>query len=392
MIRLGVVGLGRAAAAMLPSLRAHPRIRIVACADPNSAARARFVEEFGGAAFETAEAMCAADGIDAAYVATPHQCHRDDVVTLCAHGKHVIVEKPMALSLDECRSMTEAATRAGVVVIVGHTHGFDPSIAQMRRLVESGEFGPLRMITNVAFTDFLYRPRRPEELDTSKGGGIFFNQVPHQIEIARALVREPIRTVRAIAGRWDSKRPTEGAMTALLEFENGVGASLVYSGYDHFDTDEFHFWVGENGAERQPSHGTARRALQGLDTAQEAARRERSGYAGLGVRAGSDRMHQPHLGVLIASCERADLRPSADGVLIYSDDGVREIALTQPRAYPNKDAVADEFVAAVEDGVAPLHDGAWGTRTMAAAIALLQSALERREVYIEDPFPMMRLA
>lgn len=382
-IRLGVVGLGRAAAQMLPSLAAHPEISIVACADPNPAARQRFLAEFpGAAAFASAEELCSRGAIDAGYVATPHQCHREGVLTLCEHGKHVLVEKPMALSVEDCRAMTDAARRAGVVLIVGHTHGFDPTVTRMRALIESGEFGALRMITNFAYTNFLYRPRRPEELDTSLGGGIFYNQVPHQIEVVRALARDPIRSVRAIAGRWDASRPTEGAMTALVEFEDGVAASLVYSGYDRFDSDEFHFWIGEMGEEKQPRHGSAQRALRGVPGADEAALREASGYAGRGSHSSSGRMHHPHFGVLIASCERADLRPSADGVLIYDENGVREIDIPKARAYPNKDAVADEFADAILRGAAPLHDGAWGTATMAAVAGLLASARERREIVL----------
>lgn len=381
-IRLGVIGLGRAAMQMLPSLAAHPDISIVACGDPNPAARERFVAEYAGAAFASAEKMCARGAIDAAYVATPHQFHRENVLTLCAHGKHALVEKPMALSPEDCRTMTDAAGRAGVVLVVGDTHGFDPAIVLMRQLIESGEFGALRMITNFAYTPFLYRPRRPEELDTSLGGGIFYNQVPHQIEMARALARNPIRTVRAIAGRWDPARPTEGAMSALLEFEDGVAASLTYSGYDHFDSDEFHFWIAEMGEEKKPDYGRSRRALRGVSAAEEAALREASGYAGRGSLPASGPMHHPHFGVLIVSCERADLRPSADGVLIYDENGVREIDIPRARAYPNKDGAADEFANAILRGVAPLHDGAWGTDTMIAVAALLESARGRREIVL----------
>jgi phthalate 4,5-cis-dihydrodiol dehydrogenase len=194
------------------------------------------------------------------------------------------------------------------------------------------------------------------------------------------LARNPIRSVRAVAGRWDPSRPTEGALAALLEFEDGVAASLVYSGYDHFDSDEFHFWIGEMGEEKKPEHGRARRALRGVTD--EVALREASGYAGRGARPSSARMHPPHFGVLIASCEGADLRPSADGVLIYEEKGVREIAIPDARAYPNKDATVDEFANAILRGVAPLHDGAWGTSTMAAVAGLVESARERREIVL----------
>ena len=237
------------------------------------------------------------------------------------------------------------------------------------------------MMTSLHYGSFLYRPRRPEELDTALGGGIMYNQVPHQLEIVRTIHGGPLRSAYAVTGVWDRARPTEGAMTALLEFADGVAATLTYSGYDHFDTDEFHDWVGEMGAPKKPAHGANRRAVRAFPSAAAEARaRTASGYAGTGVERHGGPMYHPHFGLLIVSCEGADLRPSPNGVLVYDDDGVRELLAPPARAYPNKDAVIDEFYDAIAGGEPPLHDGRWGTGTMAAALALLQSARERRPV------------
>jgi len=384
-LRLGAIGLGRAAATMLPSLVAHPHVRLVAAADPNPEARARFEADFGGRTFATGAELCASPDVDAVYVATPHQYHASDVLTAAGNGKHAIVEKPMALTVEECRAMTGAAERNGVVLVVRHSHGFDPSIKMIRELIVAGEVGPLRMLTNLVYTNFLYRPRRPEELDTAQGGGIIFNQLPHQLDVIRVIDGGPLESAYAIAGSWDRARPTEGALSALLQFADGVAATLVYSGYDRFDTDEFHDWVGESGTERLAAYGQQRRALRAFATPLDEARgRTASGFAGQGVAKPSGPMHHPHFGLLIASCEQADLRPSPDGVLVYDDDGVRELIAPRARAYPNKDGVIDEFYDAIVSGEAPLHDGRWGTDTMAAAIALLQSARERRVVTLAN--------
>jgi phthalate 4,5-cis-dihydrodiol dehydrogenase len=382
ILRLGVIGLGRAASSMLPSLGAHPHVRLVAAADPNPAARTRFNADYGGDVFDDAEQLCASGTVDAVYIATPHQLHAANVAVAAAHGLHAIVEKPMALSVEECRAMVASAAQAGIALIVGHTHAFDPSIVAMRRIIASGELGRLRQLTNLVYTDFLYRPRRSEELDSSAGGGIMYNQVPHQIEIARALDGGAIRSVRAVSGIWDERRPTEGALTALIDFEDGAAASLIYSAYDRFNSDEFAFFVGESGndvSQRKP--GSARRALGTPDAATEARMKAESGYGGGGVRKTvAGERHQPHFGMLLASCDGGDLRPSADGILIYDTDGVREIVLPPGRAYPNKDGVIDELYDAAVNGIPPLHDGIWGMRTVEAMTALVRSASERREI------------
>jgi phthalate 4,5-cis-dihydrodiol dehydrogenase len=370
---------------MLPSLLAHPQVRLTAAADPNPAARARFETDFGGRTYTSATELCASPDVDAVYIATPHQYHAADVLTAAVNGKHAIVEKPMALTVEECRAMTDAAERNGVVLVVGHSAGFNPSIKLIRELVASGDAGRLRMMTNLVYTNFLYRPRRPEELDTAQGGGIIFNQIPHQLDMIRVIHGGELETAYAVTGIWDRMRPTEGAMTALLQFTDGVAASLTYSGYDHFDTDEFHDWVSEGGSEKAPAYGDQRRALHAFATPDEEARgRTASGFSGNGVAKPKGPMHHPHFGLLIVSCENADLRPSADGVLVYDDMGIHEVLAPPARTYPNKDGVIDELYDAIVSGKPPLHDGRWGTNTMIAALGLLQSGRERRVVTLAN--------
>ena len=90
--------------------------------------------------------------------------------------------------------------------------------ARLRALIESGEFGAVRMINAINYTDYLYRPRRPEELDTAQGGGAVFNQAAHQVDIVRLIGGGHVTSVRAATGAWDAARPTEGAYAALLTF------------------------------------------------------------------------------------------------------------------------------------------------------------------------------
>jgi phthalate 4,5-cis-dihydrodiol dehydrogenase len=384
-LRLGIVGLGRAAGFMIPALAAHPQVRLSAAADPQPAARERFEREFGGRTFVDAESMCESGEVNAVYIATPHARHAPDLLAAARHGIHAIVEKPMALTVEDCRAMTAAAADAGIVLVVGHTHAFDAPTLLMGRMIRSGEFGRVRTIVNVVYGNFLYRPRRPEELDSAKGGGIMYNQIPHQLEIVQTLTAAPVRTVRAVTGRWDPARPTEGALSAFLTFADGAVAQLTYSGYDRFDTDELHYWIGENGEQRAPGgHGRARRALQAVmgDPERESALRSKSGYGGSGAVGTKTDSHESHFGFLLASCERADLRPAPDGVTVYDDEGERVVACPPARVYPNKDPVIDEFYDAVVNGVPPVHDGVWATTTMATALAMIESARSDREIVL----------
>ncbi|MDB5362819.1 MAG: 4,5-dihydroxyphthalate dehydrogenase [Rhodospirillales bacterium] len=385
VLRLGILGLGRAFMLMLPTLAHHPRVRLVAAADPRPDARRRFAEEFGARTYETAEALAADPAVDAVYIATPHQFHVAQVGIMARAGKHILVEKPMALTLPDCQAMIDAARTAGVHLMVGHSHSYDGPIAQARRLIGSGAYGPVRMITAVNFTDFLYRPRRPEELVTAEGGGVVFSQAAHQVDIVRLLGGGRVKSVRAQTGAWDPARPTEGAYGAFLSFESGAFANLTYSGYGHFDIDEFVGWVGELGQERDPArYGTARAALARIrSAAEEAALKETRTYGApasldaAALPAGGVRHHN-HFGQIIVSCAGADLRPTADGVHVYADQTRRFDALPPP-AVPRPEVIDELYRAAVQN-IPPDHSGAWGLSTLEVCLAILHSARAGREI------------
>jgi len=374
-IGIGAAGLGRAFSLMAPTLAADPRVKLVAAADPRAEARRQFETDFGGRTYATVEELCADPAVDVAYIATPHQFHAEQARVAFKAGRHALVEKPMALTLDECRSMIEAAHTARRHLIVGHSHSFDAPIGLTRKLIESGRYGRLKMITALNFTDFLYRPRRPEELDTSRGGGVIYNQAAHHVDMVRLLGGGRLKSVRAQTGAWDGSRPTEGAYSALLAFEDGAFASITYSGYAHFDSDEFTGWIAEGGQKKDPNaYGAARKLLAGDELALKNARN----YGGTRYAKASGPLLHQHFGVLIASCERADLRPLPEGVMVYADVQKRLEPLPTPRA--QRAEVIDELYAAVVDGHAPLHSGEWAMATMEACYAMLQSAKEQREI------------
>lgn len=375
-LRIGVAGLGRAFTLMLPTFRRDPRVRLVAAADPLAPARAQFGRDFAAPTYDSIEALCADPAVQVVYLATPHQFHADHVRIAAAHGKHVLVEKPMAITLDACNAMVEATEAAGVAMIVGHSHSFNAPILRTRALIDSGVFGAVRMLTAMNFTDFLYRPRRPEELDTRVGGGVIHSQAAHQIDILRLLGGGRVRSVMAHTAAWDPTRPTEGAYQALLAFEGGVFASATYSGYGHFDSDAWMEQIGELGQPKNAqNHGAARRRLAGLAaTTQESDLKARRNYGGELYEPAAQELpdaHQ-HFGPIIVSCERADLRPTPTGVEIFSDQERRFEPLPSP-SVPRSEVI-DELVDVVVHHRPALHSGAWARATTEVCLALLASA------------------
>ncbi len=368
--------MGRGFMLLLPTLEAHPDIRLVAAADPRVEARHQFEQDFGGQTFEDFESMCRSDEIEVVYIASPHQFHRSQVEIAAQYKKHVLVEKPMALTLEDCQAMIDAMDKANRILMVGHSHSFDAPYLKTADLLRKGEYGTVRMILALNFTDFLYRPRRPEELDTSQGGGVVFSQAAHQVDIVRLFGGGEVSRLTAETGNWDPARATEGAYSALLNFSNGVFASITYSGYAHFDSDEFNQWHGELGQTRSlGEYGRARAALNKLEGPEEEAafKNTRAYGSGLGLANTSlkDIGHN-HFGFVLVSCDNADIRPTPSGIDIYGHTSHSVVPL------PNSDIprreVIDELAGAIREESSPVHTGRWGMATMEVCLAILESA------------------
>lgn len=386
-LRFGIVGLGQASASTVPSIAGHPHALVSAAASARPEARDRFAQEYGAQTFETIQQLCASPDVDAIYIGTPTQFHTEHVLIAAEHGKHIICEKPMAITLDEADRMIEAVERHGVKMVVGQSQSFEPPIKKIRELVKGGELGALRMINSWYYNDWLFRPRLPEEMETSLGGGVVFRQGAHHFDVARLIAGGIVRSVRATAGVWDPARPTEGAYSAFLQFDNGAVAMLAYNGYDHFHTVEL-TGVGESGeAVKDRAHAAARKRLEaaGGPEGERALKGQRGWGVGGSPRRAAER-HQAYFGLTIVSCDRADIRQSPDGLLIYGDREVREVPL-EPGVF-GRDLMVQELYEAVVQGKPVIHDGRWSKATLEVSMAVLQSAREQREVPLQHQVPV----
>ena len=386
-VRIGVIGLGRAFVLMLPTFLRDERVQLVAAFDPRPAARDRFKHDFGGRAYESAPDLCADPTVEAVYIASPHELHAEHAEFAALAGKHALVDKPISVSLADAQRMVDVFQQAGLQLIVGPSHSFDAPVQKAREIIDSGEVGRVRMVHALNCTDFLYRPRRPEELLTEAGGGVLFSQGVHQIDIVRLLCGGVAKAVTAMVGNWDPARPTEGAYSALIGFDDGTFASLTYSGYAHFDTDQWQDNVGELGYPKdQTSYGRARSALVDAVTAEQeiALKRARTFSAGS---AAEPAPHHEHFGPIIVFCEQGDLHLRPAGVMIYGN--LEKRFVTCPMQTPRA-AVLDALYDAVRFGSSPVQTGAWGLASLEICHAILESAAQASPVQLRHQIGVAR--
>ena len=386
-LRLGILGLGAASALVLPWLDKAPGVRFVAAADIRPEARKAFTRAHGLPAFDSLDSLCRHGDIDIVWIETPNHLHCEHTLEAIAHGKHVICAKPMGVTLDECERMIAAADRAGVRLLQGHSRVLDPPVMAMKRVIDSGRLGNVIQIDTWMYNDWLQRPRLPEELDTARGGGIVLRQGPHQMDIVRFIAGGEATSLRARAARRDPHFDTEGDYSVLMDFANGVSASIVLNGYGWFDVTELTWNIGTLG-ETVPDAGTRKprpRRTRPLDPAEKYNAATAADTLALNRKPAGG---MPFFGLTIVNCERGAIRQSPAGIYVYSAAGREEIILppTTGRA-----AELIEMRDAIATGRPAFPDGRWGLATLEACLAILDSSRLGRDVTLAHQAPAPRM-
>src|SRR5262245_39780664 len=386
VLGVGVIGLGGASLAMIPKFVQNPNFRVAAAADIDAEIMGRFRKDFPDAeSYDDAARLCASRSVDLVYIATPNRFHAEHASMALENKKHVLIEKPMAIDIAGAEQMIATAKRNGVLLGVNVKHSFEPRVLRLREMARSGELGRLRMINSWRFNDWLYRPRTTEELIQEFGGGILWRQGAHHFDLIRTIVGGMVRSLRGSADIWDPNRRVPGCYSAYLDFEDGTVATVINSGYDHFDSREL---VQRELSVDPAKYAKARRELReapDADWETRAAREER--YGGARTTQKEPEPSQPPLGwimggPLIVSFDKADVRMTSGGLTVYGDDEIYEIKLVGVKGEDGRDGRIDTFYdAIVRDR--PLHaDGAWGLATLEVLLAIEESGRTRKEVFL----------
>jgi phthalate 4,5-cis-dihydrodiol dehydrogenase len=392
VLRLGIAGIGIAAEQVLPNIGSiADTVRLTAVADIRPDALRAFGSRHPGAQlFDSVEALCASDAVDVVWVSTPNEFHARHAVIAANNGKHVVCEKPMATTIDECNEIVAAIDANGVKYVQGHSKIYYAVLRQMRDVIKSGELGRVTQINTWNFNDWLIRPRTEAEERTDLGTGPVFRQGPHQVDIVRYLTGSPVTNVHAVTARHEVGSPhTESDYTALLTFEDGAAATLVFNAQGYFDIAELTWGLGESGYRMLNADSVRPAERRAPMSAQDKFRFQLEGDPyGRGNAGAEDRQstrRQPFFGLTIVQCERGTLRQSPDGVYVYDCNGRRELACGS--GYKRGAAELMELADSLAEDRQPFLDAAWGRATLEVCVAILESSSLRRDVELQYQLP-----
>jgi myo-inositol 2-dehydrogenase/D-chiro-inositol 1-dehydrogenase/scyllo-inositol 2-dehydrogenase (NAD+) len=200
-IGVAVVGAGRAGMIHAVNFRKNvPGARLVAVVDPVSEARDRALRALEiGRAYENYGDALNDGGIDALVVVSPTAFHRDIVCDAAAAGKHVLCEKPMAMTEGECLDMISAAESAGTKLQIGFMRRFDAGFREAKKIVASGAIGDVVMVRSNTRGPSVPRPWM---YDMKKSNGPLAEVNSHDIDTLRWFTGGEFRTVYAVGGNY----------------------------------------------------------------------------------------------------------------------------------------------------------------------------------------------
>lgn len=382
VVRVGIVGIGIAARQVLGSIEQTEGAELTAVCDLRADEVERFKKRYGVEGFTKIEEMCKNAPVDAVWVATPNNFHAQHTILAADHGKHVICEKPMAISIDEANGMVAAIERNGVKYVQGHSRIHRPYIRKMGEIIASGRLGRIIHINTWMYNDWIQRPWEVHTIDPKCGGGAVFRQGPHQMDVVRYLAGGMVRSVRGTAGKWQPYYDVEGDYHAFIDFEDGPTAAISFNGYANFDIRELTWGIGEGGriAPEETILGPKPRAT-GPIPAEEFYNLPQ--YSIEALNAGGVRK-QDFFGLLVVSCERGDIRQSPDGLYVYTEKGREEVLMTERELRAGE---IQALVDAVRESRPSFPDVRWGRATLEACIAMIESGREHKEIFMKHQVP-----
>lgn len=237
-VRFGMIGSGVISNFHATAIGMIENAELTAVYNPRPERARSFADKYGLKVYGDLEEMLSADDVDAVCICTPSGMHTSQALAAIAHGKHVVCEKPMSLSLEEADRLISAADEKNVKVCVISQFRYSAAVQEIKRAMDTGAFGQIvsASLSMKYFRSHEYYAsalwRGTWDMD---GGGALMNQGIHGIDVLRYLMG-PVDTLTGLACTQTRKIEVEDSAVAVLRFKNGAvgtieGSTTCFPGY-----------------------------------------------------------------------------------------------------------------------------------------------------------------
>ena len=249
-IRWGIIGVGDIARKRVAgAMQLDQHSELVAACRRDEQKLTQFCGEFSvPRAYTSAEDLIADEDIDVVYLATPVNEHLPHTIAAAQAGKHVLCEKPMALSADECDEMIQVCQQNNVTLGVAYYRRFYPAVLRMQELLAAGEIGTPLSVSIVCATPMDMQPAEDgywRVVPDAGGGGALMDIGSHRINLLLAMFGE-IASIRAMHSTLAADYESENVSSTLMQFSSGLHACMTCLFNTPFDPDRFEI-IGTRG-------------------------------------------------------------------------------------------------------------------------------------------------
>lgn len=248
-IGVAIIGCGQIASTRhAPEYHSNPSVELVGYYDHHPENADRLVEQFGGKRYDSMEALLKDERVEAVSVCTPNRFHAEHSIQALDAGKHVLCEKPMAMTLDEAHQMCQAETRNGKLLKIGMNQRHIPAHIKAREMIRDGQIGRIIAIT----TNFKHAG--PENWAEAGEGTWFFSHMDagygsigdlgtHKFDLARYLLDTRVTRVVSTLLTLDKKDPEGHRIdvddNAVSIFQTDCGAfGTMYTSWTNYGEED----------------------------------------------------------------------------------------------------------------------------------------------------------
>ena len=231
-LKTGIIGCGKGAHLHAQALKNVPESLFTAVCSRTYAKAKAFADEYDVKAYSSIEEMALDGGVEAVVICTPHPAHAEVAIKASEAGMHVLVEKPLASSLEDCDAMIKAAKENGVVLGTICQRRFYPASMRLKRALDDGKIGKpvLGTVNMLGWRDEVYYKSDPWRGSwDGEGGGVLVNQAPHQLD----LLQWYMGPIDELFGYWANLNhpyiEVEDTALAVIKFKSGAMGNIVVS-------------------------------------------------------------------------------------------------------------------------------------------------------------------
>lgn len=231
MFKIAIVGAGIIGKSHSKAILQNPDCELIAVCDVDEAKAKEIAELHNAKCYTDYKVMAEETEMDAVILNLPHFLHCEVTVYFLEKGINVLVEKPMANTTEECDRMIEASKKSGAKLAVGHVQRYYSAVHEVKKIIDSGKYGKLCMITEVRNCDYVTEDRPRWFLNKKlAGGGIVMNYGAHTLDRIMYVTGEKVAEVHAITSNPISEHDIDVDVQMLLKLTGDISAAITFCG------------------------------------------------------------------------------------------------------------------------------------------------------------------